>query len=432
MLAGVMLDGPAARLAGMLDPAFLAEAGWDPASRVLSLPAGHPLLGRTLCRADGCPATAQGTKTGWLCQSCFARLRRAGMSAEQIGALPRVPTAPPRPAGCLVPGCERMSPGGRQGQRTGLCGAHSQQFRRTAGMTIQRFLADPAVRPLTAMGPCGVAACSRRAESGRGYCRAHDLRWRVTVTAAPGTGQRHWELTEPAVSESGQVSLRGLAPLVAVQVLFGIWQRTRSGAKITDVNLRGVCDTLRRRQSASIADCPPAAVSAGRPARALLAALARHVRRGLADPAAEQDSDVWDLAIFGHQGRLSFTGISQPWLARSAKAWAAGELPRHRGGGASKVRAKVNALARLSGSLRARGDHGMTPASLGRPDIEAFLARVAYLESAATISRCHRTVICQDVQVLPGAEDADVSGVRDADVVTRKGPAAGVAAGLWW
>jgi len=34
--------------------------------------------------------------------------------------------------------------------------------------------------------------------------------------------------------------------------------------------------------------------------------------------------------------------------------------------------------------------------------------------------------------VLPGAEDADVGGIRDADVVTRKGPAAGVAAGLWW
>jgi hypothetical protein len=33
---------------------------------------------------------------------------------------------------------------------------------------------------------------------------------------------------------------------------------------------------------------------------------------------------------------------------------------------------------------------------------------------------------------LPGAEDADVGGVRDADVVTRKSPAAGVAAGLWW
>src|SRR6516165_9907470 len=34
--------------------------------------------------------------------------------------------------------------------------------------------------------------------------------------------------------------------------------------------------------------------------------------------------------------------------------------------------------------------------------------------------------------VLPGAEDADVGGVRDADVVTRTSPAAGVVAGLWW
>jgi hypothetical protein len=44
------LAGTAARLAGLLDPAFLAEAGWDPVTRVLSLPAGHRLLGRTLCR----------------------------------------------------------------------------------------------------------------------------------------------------------------------------------------------------------------------------------------------------------------------------------------------------------------------------------------------------------------------------------------------
>ena len=33
--------------------------------------------------------------------------------------------------------------------------------------------------------------------------------------------------------------------------------------------------------------------------------------------------------------------------------------------------------------------------------------------------------------VLPGAEDADVGGVRGADVVTRESPAAGVAAGRW-
>ena len=39
VLGGVVLDGAAARLAGMLEHEFLDEAGWDPRTRVLSLPA---------------------------------------------------------------------------------------------------------------------------------------------------------------------------------------------------------------------------------------------------------------------------------------------------------------------------------------------------------------------------------------------------------
>jgi hypothetical protein len=57
----------------------------------------------------------------------------------------------------------------------------------------------------------------------------------------------------------------------------------------------------------------------------------------------------------------------------------------------------------------------MAPASLGRPDIEAFLARLAYLESAGTISRYHRNVICRDVR-------AALAGVR-AIGLTRPGQA---------
>ena len=416
VLAGVVLDGPAARLAQMTDPAFLAGAGWDPATCVLSLPAAHPLLGRRLCRAASCPATAHTAAACGLCWSCFARLRRAGMTAEQIAASPQVPGPPPRSDGCLVPECERMSPGGRQGQRTGLCVAHSRRFRRMPGMTMERFLADPAVTPLAALGPCRVAACSRRAESGHGYCPTHYVRWRAAVTAAPGTGQRRWDLTEPAVSEGGQVSLRGLEPLVVVQVLFGLQQRTRGGAKTTDVNLRGVCDTLRRQQSASIAGCAPAAVRAGRPARSLLRALARHAGLALADPAAEQDKDVWDLAVFGHPGRLSFTGIAQPWLRQAARAWAAEELPRHRGGGAAKVQEKISVLAQLSGSLSARADHGNVPAALSRADIASFLARLGYLESAGRISRDHRNVICRGAR-------AALAGIRVLGL-TRPGQAA--------
>src|SRR5258708_12733044 len=58
VLAGAELDGPAERLAALLDPSFLSEAGWDPVSRVLSLPAGHRLLGRAVCRVGGCAPTA--------------------------------------------------------------------------------------------------------------------------------------------------------------------------------------------------------------------------------------------------------------------------------------------------------------------------------------------------------------------------------------
>ena len=116
------------------------------------------------------------------------------------------------------------------------------------------------------------------------------------MTAAPGTDQRHWQLTCPAVSEAGQVSLRGLAPLVVLQVLAGIQHRVQvHGAKITDVNLRAGCDLLRRQQATSVKTADIGQVP-GKPARSLLRAFARHARRALADPDSEQLHDTWDLA----------------------------------------------------------------------------------------------------------------------------------------
>ena len=236
------------------------------------------------------------------------------------------------------------------------------------------------------------------------------------MTANPGTDQRHWQLTCPAVAEPGRVSLRGLAPLVAVQVLAGIQHRVRDqGAKITDVNLRAVCDTLRRHQAASIETADTGQVP-GKPARSLLRAFARHVRRVLADPGGEQLKDTWDLAVFGHPGGLSFTAITQTWLRQASKAWAAEELPRHRGAGVGNVRSKINAIARLSESLRCRDDRGETPAALSRPDIEAFLNRLGYLESAGTISRYHRNGICRGARLVR-------TGIR-ALGLTRPGQAA--------
>jgi hypothetical protein len=77
VLEGVVLDGAAARLAGMLDRSLLDEAGWDPGRRILFLPAGHRLLGRQVCRAERCTGTVHNDCPG-VCYRCFTRLQRLG------------------------------------------------------------------------------------------------------------------------------------------------------------------------------------------------------------------------------------------------------------------------------------------------------------------------------------------------------------------
>jgi integrase len=418
VLVGVGLTGPAARLAGMLQAGFLIEAGWDPAARVLSPPAEHPLLGRTLCRVGVCLSTAHGTKTGGVCWRCFTWLTGQGLSVEQIACSVELPALPARPEGCAVTGCQRMSPSPSPRSRLPVCGPHRRMWLRRPEISLEQFLADLAVRPLPALQPCLIAACSRRSASGHRYCPTHYVRWRTALAVEPGLDERRWQLGRSAVSQGGQVSLRGLTPLVVVEVLFGVQQRVRGGAQIKEANLRAVCDTLRREQAPTIAACPVERVP-GKPARSLASALVRHVRRALTDPGRERAGDSWDLALFGHRGQLSFTGIGQPWLAQAAKVWAGEELPRHRGGGANNVRERINALARLSESLRVRDDHGQAPERLGRPDIEAFLNRLAYLESAGTISRYRRNVICR------GARQA-LAGIRALGLTRPTGVAAGL------
>src|SRR6185312_13211727 len=103
VLDGVVVIGTAARLARMLDRRFLDEAGWDPRTRVLSLPAEHRLLGRTVCRAEGCQNTVQSGLT--VCHRCCTRLTRRGMSTAEIAAAAGLPAEPASATRCAVPGC---------------------------------------------------------------------------------------------------------------------------------------------------------------------------------------------------------------------------------------------------------------------------------------------------------------------------------------
>ncbi|MGH3245956.1 MAG: tyrosine-type recombinase/integrase [Trebonia sp.] len=413
VLAGVCLDGPAGRLAALLDPGFLSEAGWDPVSRVLSPPPGHELLGRVLCRVSGCAASAHASCG--VCYRCMSRLEGTGMMAAQIAAAECLPPDSSLHARCLVPGCLREPAAGREA----LCRHHGKQFRsRARELAVSEFLADPRVRPLGPPPPCAVTACARPSGGHRGYCGAHYQRWRAAVQAAPDLDARRWQLAEPPVSQCGQVSLQHLPPLVIVEVLFGVWQRTRDGAKITESNLRMACRALAVQQVAAIADCDTGRVT-GKGVGALLRVFARDVRRAMADPASEQARDIWDLGVFGHPGRLDFTGITQPWLRDATRRWAAEELPLHRGRGASKVREKVSSTARLSESLRARPDQGCVVSALSRRDIENFLNRLGYLESQGTLSRYQRNVACRDARAV-------LTGIRALGLTRPGQPADGL------
>ena len=414
MLRGVVLIGAAARLVAMLDRRFLDEAGWDPRTRVLSLPAEHRLLGRTVCRVDGCQNSVHSGLM--VCHRCFTRLTGRGMSKAEIAAAACLPAEPASTTRCAVSGC-RCVPTVRHAV---LCEPHAKKFRlRRPPMSIEQFLADPRLRPLPAMPACSVAACTRRADGAAGYCNTHYQRWRAALAANSEVDPHRWRARESGVAVPGQVNLRALPVLVVVEVLFGVQQRVRGGAKVTDAQLRVLCDGLRRRQAASITT-DRAEITRNKSVRALRAALTQHVRRALADPGSEQAKDTWDLAVFGHRGNLSFAGISQPWLAQSVKRWAAEQLPRHRGRGAARVRGKINGLRLLSEFLGRRPDGGLVASALGRSDIEDFLNRLAHLESIGEISRYRRNCICRDVREA-------LAGIRALGLTRPGQTAAGLA-----
>jgi len=335
------LDPATARLAALLDPVFLAEAGWDRATRVLSLPAEHPLLGWAACATPGCVSGAYGRDR--LCGVC-----RAGGPGPAIEAA----TEP----GALAPA--------RRGQ------------------------------------VCAVVACDRPRGTRR-YCRAHYERLLGRRRADPAFDEARWCRSEPSVERAGQVSLHAVPVPVVVRVLYGLQQRTRDGAKTGVAELRQAAVELRALQPAGL---DQVGVGSVRDQHKLVRCFARHVERAFLQPETEQVKDTWNLVAFGLTGNLSFTRISQAWLRQTAKRWAADDLPKRRGkNAAAPVRHYLTGVVALSDSLRAaRPDHGNDPSLLGRADIDSFLHRLAFLTGDGRLSTDARIRICREIKHLLG------------------------------
>jgi integrase len=263
---------------------------------------------------------------------------------------------------------------------------------------LEDFLAGPHAVALPALGPCEVRACPRQRTSQTSYCEAHQYQLREARREAGGSlDEERWCTAASPVPVHGQVSLRGLSPQLAAEVLYGLQQRTRDGLTTRLHVLRAMVEDLRRSRVASLEGWQPAGAMM-REKGQISRSLARYARAAAGDTAAEMAKDVRDLAVFGSAGTLTFTGIRQSWLRQSVRRWAADELPRHRGQRPhARIRHVIGAVARLSAHLHAaRADHGELPAVLGRADIESFLHYLAYLETGGQLARDRRVRICQD------------------------------------
>ncbi len=410
------VDGRAVPLAALVDPVFLTEAGWDPATRVLSPPPAHPLLGRPVCQVEGCSTTAPARCR--VCVACRRRLDRHGLGLDEIDLLPVRTGWAKGPGLCAVTDCRREWASSRRG----LCRAHLDQAD-TLRVGVAEFCEHPAAEPLAACDPCAVVACVQQRRHPDGlYCEPHQLRLRHARRENRGLNEQRWRLAEMPIGRGGQVSFRGLPPVVIAEVLVGLQQRCNlDGVKTKEANLRLWCNQLRAQHAVTLDDYMlPAGVDPM--LQSLANSVSAHARRALSSPETEIANDEWDLVVFGHTGTLSFTNITQPWLRAVVKRWAADDLPKRRSTtarGGLAVRHHLGCVARLSASLRMRSDRGEVPAALDRAAIEAFLNRLAYLQGTGQISADARIRACREVRKV-------LTTARAMGLTRPGGPAAGL------
>ncbi|WP_433574100.1 site-specific integrase [Nocardia brasiliensis] len=373
---------------------FLETVCWSAETKILVFPQDHPVLGWSPCAVAGCHNRV--LRRG-LCLNCEKRWRRAGKPpVEQFVPTVEVVHGRIPPQSCAVTDCALP----RRTVGTNLCLKHHYQRTRVFKVGLEEFLAHPDVAGFAMVGICEVASCARHRERETSpYCRNHQEQWRrFTRAATPDElSERHWRRTQPAIAAGGEISLGGLPERLVAELLYALQQRTANGVKTDASYFRRVADCLRTQGASGLEQ---ARSSGPKAVNKLIRLYALLVRQLHLDPETERLKDEWDTTVYGHTGTLRFGGISQDWLKEAAKAWALDYLPRHRGTSArGRCQTGIGFIVLLSDSLRSqREDHGEDPAALSRTDITAFLNRLAFLESAETISARHRMVCIRQLR----------------------------------
>lgn len=394
-------DDTIVTLRDALRPEFLREAGWNPAHQLLAPPRAHPLLGMPECAIVGCTAGVQSAKA-MFCLVCDRRYRTSKLSLTDFLSIPLERKPNRGEKFCIVADCERPAH-----VNSGICASHHTARRtRFPDLSVDDWIAQANPSGFRSWGPCVVASCIRDAARGSsGLCYPHGERWAAHRRRNSAANTRaaifEWARSAPPIPVDYAVIFKGLPEQMILQILVGIQYRSDNGTRTFLTVVRAVVEAAREADARSIFELDIA--PRGRKNHVLLAMIASirtGVHRSLATPESEYANDLWDLAVFGARGTISFTALHQLWLRRAAKHWVAEDLPLHRGRKAGHGhRSVVGCLNRLSESLRlTRDDNGDDPATLGRKDIVNFLNRLAHLQSTGQISMHTRVKTCRDVR----------------------------------
>ena len=373
-------DGDVDPLWASIDAETLTLIKWDDQRRVVRFPQTHPLLGWKPCAVTTCVQETY-CHSGDMCQACARRFRKAGLQLAEFVGLPKPLQRSVQEYFCVVPGCQRP-------WRTStiqLCAAHLWQ-RQRYHQSLSVFLARTDLVGHEPFGPCEVAACVRNRYGQVPYCQAHEQRLRYARQRNPQLDVARWRITVPAIVMKGEVSLRGLQPRLVAELLFGLQQRIRHDYRVSDTEVRPLCDAARAVDARTLAQVPTEGLF--NRVRQFVSFVGKEIGRIGATPDTERHKDLWDLTVFGVTGTLRFTAISQPWLRAATKVWAADDLPQRRGIKVGQLTAdRIKSVAELSASLALqRADEGLNPSALSRQDLTAFSSRLAYLVSQGTIS----------------------------------------------
>lgn len=382
-----------AELRRHLDEEFLTAAGWDPRTEVLAPTADHPLLGFEPCQVHGCTGEA-GISDG-LCAPCRSNFRRSDLGMSEFLAAGPTRTRHYGELLCAVSGCLRPA-------RNHVCTAHEHQ-RQRLNLPLAAFLEHPDPRPRPSFGECRVSACQRQAHSRRsGLRKPHETRWRKDRQGQAIDFEAWCRSTYPVARTGHELVLRGLAPLVQVQILLGVQERCRQHVHTYLYQLRIVCRRLRSAQCPSLVDFDVALVPEHH--QVLVFDLRQAVLKVGPRPrwSRTRTCGTWPSWATVDAGSWTSPGISQPWLRAAVKRWVAEELPTRRGDQPDAVlRAHVRCVEELSTSLRShREDNGNHPARLGRVDIVAFLNWLKYRQSTGQLSPSGRIRTCQKVAMV--------------------------------